>query len=186
MDISSQSETREAAPDPPSGDRNSVAVKLSDGKMWRLARPTFRPRPEGLTVPMVDGPLEEIFEHIALDEPIPLPTIWSAAWNLLVEPEGLTNSNRSELLTVDPGAEASNLADAVVEAIFGPQGAERGYCDWVRASLLANGLSAIDIPANDLPNVLAILVSTNRTVPLPQFADVCRVHRERSLLDTLV
>ena len=54
----------------------------------------------------------------------------------------------------------------------GRASAEKTYTAWVRASLIANGLSQARVSAGDLVNVLAILVATNRTIPLPKFARI--------------
>ena len=85
-----------------------------------------------------------------------------------------------------PGSESQRLASAVLEALFGPDQAVRTYGAWVRASLQANGLGLVEIPTRDLSNVLAILVATNRTVPLTRFADACQKVYERANLEALI
>jgi hypothetical protein len=168
-----------------SGASGTPAV-LADGETWVLANPTYRPRPGALTEPAVDGPLDRLFESVVLDEDLSLCDLWGAARALLRANYDLTEAETSRLLSVSPGPDCQALADVVLEALFGPGRAEKTYTAWVRASLAANGLAATDIAARDVANVLAILVATNRTVPLTKFADACRLSDERARLETLL
>ena len=49
-----------------------------------------------------------------------------------------------------------------------------------------NGIGSQEIPARDILDVMAILVATNRTVPLSKFADACRELDETARLDILI
>ena len=109
-----------------------------------------------------------------------------AARALLKENYDLTDEEITPLLSVAPGPESQALTNAVLDALFGPEESTRTYTDWVRASLLANGLDAAELSARDLPNVLAILVATNRTIPLSRFADASQAAGERRALEPLV
>jgi len=161
-------------------------VRLADGQIWLLATPTFRPGQRPLTAPAVDGPLDRIFDRLALGDGVLLQDAWAAAMVLLRANYDLGVDELAELLSISPGAEGAGLVGAVLDALFGPEAAERSYSDWVRATLLANGLDAIAIPADDLPNVLAMLVATRRAVPATRFVAACRAASTRAALETLV
>ncbi len=161
-------------------------VHLADGQPWLLAGPTYRACRDALTDPDVDHPLDRLFEGLILDERASIDDIAEVAWPLLKANYDLADDEAAALLSVAPGAEARRLASAVFEAVFGPEQAARAYGDWVRASLLANGLGAVEIPTRDLSNVLAILVATNRTISLAQFADACREVHEQANLESLI
>ena len=159
---------------------------LADGQYWLLAGPTYRPRAEGLTRPMVDRPLDRIFECAVLNEGLSLSDLWEAARGLLKANYELSDDEVAQLLSLSPGPESRALAGHVLDALFGADLAGKTYTAWVRASLTANGLGLSEIPARDLVNVLAILVATNRTIPLSRFADACRLLDERARLETLI
>jgi hypothetical protein len=161
-------------------------VRLSDGRDWLLAEPTFQTSPAGLTMPDVDAELDLFYEQIILGEDILLVDIMAVARILLLANYDLAEAEVAELLEVDAGAEAETLAGVVLESLFGPDQKVRGYVDWVRASLLANGLAPAAIPASAINDVLSILMATNRTVPPSQFVDVCRAARDRDSLERLI
>jgi hypothetical protein len=165
---------------------DGVPVRLADGQLWLLAVPTYRARSGGLTRPPVDQPLDRIFEAVVLDEGLNWADLWAAARELLRANYELRDDELAQLLSVSPGPEGQALAADVVRALFGPDQGERTYTRWVRASLLANGIGDVEISAHDLLNVLAVLVATNRSVPLSKFADACRLLEERARLETLI
>jgi hypothetical protein len=160
-------------------------VRLSDGHDWLLAEPTFRPTPTGLTSPDVDAELDLFYEQIILADNIPLVDVMAAARTLLLANYELSENEVAELLEVEASDEAETLAGIVLESLFGPDQKVRGYVDWVRASLLANGLAIASIPASAINDVLSILMATNRTVPPSQFVDACRAARDRDSLERL-
>jgi hypothetical protein len=139
-----------------------------------------------LTVPAVDPEIDRFYELILLGEDLPLVDVVSVARTLLLANYDLEEHEVAELLEVEPGPEAEALAGVVLESLFGPDQKVRGYVDWVRASLLANGLAFTSIPSSALGDVLAILIATNRTVSPSQFVDACRAARERETLERLV
>jgi hypothetical protein len=165
---------------------DGTPVRLADGRLWLLASPTYKAGPGSLTSPPVDGPLDRFFECSVLGESLKLTDVWEAARQLLLANYDLTDDELSRLLSVAPGPESRTLASEVVRALFGSDDEEKSYSRWVRACLLANGLGDEKIPAADLPNVLAVLVATNRTIPLSRFADACRVQDERARLEVLI
>jgi hypothetical protein len=161
-------------------------VKLADGQPWLLAEPTYRPGPSGLTCPDVDPQIDRFHEQIILGDELSLIDVFAVARSLLLGNYELADDEVANLLEVEPGEEAEALARAVLESLFGPDQRVRSYVDWVRASLLANGLAPTAIPASALHDVLAILMATNRTVPPSQFIDACRAARDRDSLERLV
>jgi hypothetical protein len=161
-------------------------IRLADGEAWLLARPVFSISAEGTIRPRIDAPLNRMFDQIALGESVSIQDVLQIATRLLRDNYELGAEELTELLTLAPGDESRTFVDAVVRAIFGAADDARTYTDWVRASLLANGLHAVEIPAEDLPNVLAILVATNRTVPVAQFVDSCLSAIELSHWENLV
>jgi hypothetical protein len=165
---------------------SGTPVTLADGHRWLLANPTYRPRPEGLTQPLVDQPVDAIFECSVLNTSLPFSGICELARRLLKANYELTDDEVSQLLSVPAGAESGALAEGILTAVFGADQGEKTYTSWVRASLLAGGLSDVEISARDLAHVLAILVATNRTIPLSAFADACRLADTRARLETLI
>ena len=153
---------------------------------WLLAEPAFRPGPAGLTTPDVDAAIDRFYEQIVLGDDVSLADVQAVARTLLLANYDLSDDEVADLLEVEPGAEAEALARAVLESLFGPDHRVRGYVDWVRASLLANGLAPSEIPASAINDVLTILMATNRTVPPSQFVDACRAALDRDSLERLV
>ena len=163
-----------------------VPLRLADGRSWLLARPSFRAGRGSLTSPPIDRPLDRIFEHLALHDSVLLQDVWEVAIALLSANYDLGREEIADLVSVAPGAESREFVDAVLDVVFGSESAERTYTNWIRASLLANGLDAAEIPADDLPNVLAVLIATKRTVPAARFVDACRAADARSSLESLI
>jgi hypothetical protein len=161
-------------------------VRLADGQPWLLAEPAFRPRRGSLTTPDLDEAIDRLHEQIVLGEDLCLADVQAAARTLLLANYDLSDVEVADLLEVEPGVEAEELARAVLEILFGPEGRARGYVDWVRASLLANGLAATEIPASALHDVLTLLMATHRTVPPARFVDACRAALDRDSLERLV
>lgn len=184
-------DTLNPMPDPVEPERRrsgagGTVVILSDGKPWLLANPVYRPRSEGLTEPRVDRPLDRIFESAVLNEGLSQTDVWEAARALLRANYDLTDEEASQLLSVAPGPESRALASGTLDALFGARPDGKTYTTWVRASLMANRLNKEEIPAQDLLNVLTVLVATGRTIPLSRFADACRLIDERARLEILI
>jgi hypothetical protein len=167
------------------GARGSL-ITLTDGQQWLLANPTYHPGAEGLTQPPVDEPLDRIFESAVLNENLALSDLWEVAGKLLKANYELSSEEVSHLIGLFTEPEGRAFARDVVGALFGSDRGEKTFTRWVRTSLIANGLSQAEIHAEDLMDVLAILVATNRTIPLSRFADACRQADERARLETLI
>jgi hypothetical protein len=184
-------DTSSPTPEPIEYERRKPAasgtiVKLGDGQPWLLANPSYSPRLKGLTQPLIDRALDRLFESSVLDGNLALSDVAEVGRALLKENYELSENEVTRLLTVSPGPECRALASAVLDAMFGSDQTEKSFSAWVRATLLANGLCGIEIPAKDLLNVLAVLLTTNRTIPLSKFAEACRLLDERSQLETLI
>ena len=167
-------------------DTTGVPVRLADGRIWLLCKVNFRSDREQVTWPDVDGPLDRIFDQLALGDGVPLRDILESAVILLRANYELSDAEVSELLEVATGSELTALVEAVLEALFGGEGIGRRYTDWVRASLISNGFGSTEIPAAVLPNVLAVLVTTGRSVPSSRFVESCRAACTRTSLESLV
>jgi hypothetical protein len=161
-------------------------VRLADGEIWMLAEPVFRPTLARLTTPDVDLEIDRFHEQIILGDDVLLADILAVARTLLLVNYELSNEEVADLLAVEDGPEAETLAKDVLESLFGPDQRVRSYSDWVRASLMANGLAHSEIPASAINDVLTILMATNRTVAPSQFIDACRAAQDRDSLERLV
>jgi hypothetical protein len=161
-------------------------VTLADGESWLLAEPLFRPTSTGLTTPDVDEEIDRFHDQIILGDDVSLADVLAVARTLLLANYELSNDEVADLLEVEDGLEAETLTTVVLELLFGPDQRVRSYSDWVRASLLANGLALSEIPASAINDVLTILMTTNRTVAPSQFVDTCRVAQDRDSLENLV
>jgi hypothetical protein len=161
-------------------------VKLADGQPWLLAEPTFRPGLSNLTTPHVDREIDRFYEQVILGDDLSLRDVLGVARTLLLENYELGDDEVAALLEIEPGEEAEALAKAVLESLFGTDQRVNSYVDWVRATLLANGLAPTAIPASALHDVLTILLATNRTVSPSHFIDACRAARDRDSLERLV
>ena len=163
-----------------------VAATLADGHPWLLAEPIFRLTSGPLTTPDVDSALDRFHERIILGDDLPLDELLGVARTLLLANYDLSDLEANILLDVDPGNEAETLARAISTALFGPEHRVRSYTDWVRASFLGNGLSAIEVPASAVNDVLTVLLATGRTVPPAQFIDACRAAQDREARERLI
>jgi hypothetical protein len=163
-----------------------LPVRLADGKPWLLAVPRYLANGESLTLPNVDESIDCLFEQSVLSGEVSIANIAEAARILLLANYNLDDEEFGELASLAPGEESRAFAATVLEALFGPPQAARSYSDWVRASLLANGVVSSAIRPGDLSNVLSILVATKRTIPAPQFIDASRDAEEQASLESLI
>ena len=161
-------------------------VILADGAAWLLASPVFQPRGEGLTRPLVDQPLDNLFENAIRGKDLGLCDLFEICKELLFVNYVPSPDELVDLLEFAPGAESRQFVESVIAALFGSGDQARAYTQWIRASLLVNGIGSQEIPARDILDVMAILVATNRTVPLSKFAEACRELDETARLDILI
>ena len=165
---------------------SGTPVVLADGNEWLLAIPSYLARSRELTSPGIDSPLDRVFDCLVLGEGVSLCDVWEIAGALLRHNYDLSDEDLEQLLSVAPGTEARRLTSSVLDVALGSERHPRSYCRWVRASLLVSGLGETAISSEDLPDVLAVLVASNRTVPVSQFVDACKVANERASLEFLV
>ena len=163
-----------------------VPATLADGRPWLLAEPTFRPKAGPLTTPDVDSALDRFYERIILGEDLPLADLLGVARVLLLANYDLAEAEANRLPDTDAGDEAEALPRVISEALFGPEHRIRNYTDWVRASLLGNGLAGAEVPASAINDVLTLLLASGRTVPPAQFIDACRAAQDREYRERLI
>jgi hypothetical protein len=135
---------------------------------------------------LIDQYLDKLFEGFVSGDGVDVCDVWGVARELLKVNYDLTDDEIIDLLEVAPGPESQRLLSEVLNVSGGGAARPRTYTAWVRASLLANGLADEPIPAVDLANVMTILIATNRTIPLTQFADACRLREVQTRLEALV
>lgn len=164
---------------------SGLAVPLADGSEWLLTIPRYRSTGATLTMPDVDRELAQLFDLSSLCGEVALTDVWSAARTLLFANYDISDAEFADLVDLDADGE-EQLVARVVEALFGPSESSRTYPDWVRASLLANGIVPATIGPADLANVLSILVATSRTIPASRFIDASRAAEEQASLESLV
>ena len=161
-------------------------IRLADGCEWLLPDLQYTPGHTCLTQPDLDRFLDRFHEQTALGEEIAVADLLGSARLLLLTNYELSDDEVCELLSVQPGEELEELAHAVFAALFGAAQRVRSFSDWVRASLLANGLSDVSLTPDEVQDVLAILVANKRTLPETQFVDVCRAALDREALERLI
>ncbi|WP_435021271.1 hypothetical protein TA3x_002286 [Tundrisphaera sp. TA3] len=161
-------------------------VRLADGNLWILPDVVYRRGESSLTWPPLDAMIDRFHEQSVLGEEVAVADLIGVARILLLTNYDLSNDEVCDLLCVEPGAEIEALAREVFASLFGPTERVRGFTDWARASLLANGLGGSTIPAPAIHDVLAILVATNRTTPSARFIDACRAALDRNALEQLI
>lgn len=127
--------------------------------------------PRAATAREFDVIRDRLFDDMAGSASVGLTDIFLAAWSLIQKHYDLTGMEATQLLA---RAERSTLCDTVVDVLLVPDDPPRRYGDWVRASLVANGLDPATIAADDLPHVLFTLEKTGRCVPLGEFVSIGR------------
>lgn len=138
-----------------------VPVALKGGSKWVLAH--------GRLDRVLDDWRDRLFDSMVMRGQVVNREVWAAGYLLLRTNYQL---NPFEALELFEGAdEAQAVADAVMEALFGPERPRRTYSTWARASLYANALDPRAIPPEDLPRVLDILIATRRTLPMDRYLE---------------
>ena len=160
-------------------------MTLSDGAAWLLA-PLSICHEENSTTSSLNSRIDKVFEDQIENNNISVDDIIYICIKLLQHNYDLYNCEIIQLLNLPVGEELDSLAEVVVGILFGFSCSRRSYTRWVRASLLANGLADGEYNTDDLHDVLLILLATNRTVPLAQFADVCKEALTKANLDSIV
>lgn len=151
-------------------DPGGVPLEI-DGQIWTL--------PLALTHPGLDALREEILTRGHLRGAYPAEMLERAGGILL---GGGYDLSGPEQWVLAASAKLDDLRDAVEECLLAQAERPRGYRDWVRSSLLANGLDPDLMPEADLPHVLHQLVATRRAIPAHEFLDVALAGAKRAAL----
>ena len=162
---------------------DGIPLRLADGAEWLLAVPHLDSLGVAFSSPNVDSEIDRIFEGAALRGEVSFIDAWSAARTLLAANYFFTDHEFVDLIY---GCVPEAVVASVVEALFGPSQVTRSYCDWARASLLANGIRPGTLCPIALRNVLTILAATGRTVSAARFIDASRAAEEQAALESLV
>ncbi len=141
------------------------------GEAWTL--------PLMLTHPGMDALRERVLVRGYLRESYPAELLEEVGAILLGSAYDLSGPEQWLLAA---SAKLDDLRDAVEECLLAQSDRPRGYRDWVRSSLLANGLDPDAIADADLPHVLHQLVATNRAIPAHEFLDVALAGARRAAL----
>ena len=161
-------------------------IRLADGRDWLLPDVEYQAGAASLIRPDLDEAIDRLHEQATIGEEVAVADLLGVARSLLLANYDLADDEVCDLLCVEPGAEIEALAREVFASLFGPAERVRGYTDWVRASLLANGLGESSIPPAAIRDVLAVLVATGRAVPEARFVDACRAALDRESLERLI
>lgn len=127
-----------------------AATLTIDGHRWGL--------PDGRLMRSLDDVRDRIFDESVTRGSVAMEHVRVAAFVLLstaydLQPDAICNL----LAHVDD----QPLADAVMEALFGPARCYN-YTEWVVSALRANGLGPASVPADELDAVLRQLVLSGR------------------------
>ncbi len=161
-------------------------ILLANGEEWLLSNVSISLTSTDLMTPKIDDVLNRIFESMMLEGRVSLSEIWSVAIVLLRINYNLSDAEIYQLLELKLGAECDKFAEDILQIALVFEPGSKGFTDWIRSSLIANRIDPSQLSVRDVPNVLEILVATNRTIPLASFADSCLVAQERQLLESLV
>ena len=122
--------------------------------------------PAGLA-PLLDEVRDRVYDLWVLRSTIDLRDAQVVAFYALHTNYRLDDEEaRAIVLAANP----DELAQAAIECLF-PQKARRTYTSWARSALLACGLKPEDIPAEDLPHVLAHLEGKDRILPASEYTE---------------
>ena len=91
-----------------------LPVVLADGESWLLANPVFQAGPEGLTRPMVDQPLDNLFERAIRGEDLEIAHLFEVAKELLIANYELSNEEVGCLLEFASGTESRKFFECFI------------------------------------------------------------------------
>lgn len=135
-----------------------VPAVLADGRAWLLC--------DGGLLNELDDLRDKLDDEARLSGgTIGLLDIANVAARLLEANYRLTPDEIRALLVGAVGPDrAQALADAVMLALFGPDGGRRTYTSWAASALIANGIDPSSVPSALRPHVLAQLEATGRCI----------------------
>jgi hypothetical protein len=153
-----------------------IEVTMGDGRTWLLAHCGLA---KGLTAVR-----DRMFDSLIVYDEASGEDILEGCFYALRINYNLTDEEFAALVNAtDP----ATIFDGVIEAVLPTAcGDDRTYTGWARASLLANGIKPIDVPAGDMRNVLDMLVATNRTLPLNKFVESARHAAARATIRGMI
>ena len=159
--IDIKSRQREAQP-------QGIDVVLNDGQTWVLP---YLGLARGLTEIR-----DRMFDQLCIKDSVDVGDILDAASfclsvNYELSREELasllipTGRDETEKMVINP-----DLVDAVIDAVL-PMVDDSGmtFTKWARGSLLSCGIKPADVPARDLPGLLAILQANGRIKPIHEY-----------------
>lgn len=161
-------------------------IRLSNGEDWVIAYPQISIKTSALSQPNIDEVIDRIYDSVVLDQTVALTDAWIAARVLLLENYYLDDEELGDLLSVADGSESIEFVHSLIACLLGDSAKPSSYIEWVRATLIANGIGADSFSMKDLPAVLSILVATNRAISPFQSIDAHLAMSERNALEGLV
>jgi hypothetical protein len=152
---------------------DGTAVLLGDNQHWLI--------PSSVHATFLNGHRDRMYEQMLSRGSVAMTDIHAVAWTLLNVNYALTPE---EAFTLIRSTDNSALTDAVCNSLLGEDDPVRSYSNWVRSSLLCNGIKPEDISPADLPHVLHQLVNTSRAQPIEEYTHIARaLEKRRGLLN---
>jgi hypothetical protein len=162
-------------------DENELTTADGLGELHPIMRASGAPKGETLTVngqawllahggaaSILDAYRDRMDDQVRMSGQVDMSDVYEVGRLMLASNYELTEEEVLELLaSADPG----DLVKAVMASLFGKAKVHRQYTMWMMASLYANGLDPEKIPAEWMPHVLDMLVSTGRTLPINKYTD---------------
>ncbi|MDX2038870.1 MAG: hypothetical protein SFX72_19650 [Isosphaeraceae bacterium] len=161
-------------------------MRLADGSEWILRHPSYRPTGSSLTDPDIDGPLDRLYDSIVIEQQASLIDVWEIARRLIEPNYDLEAPEIEQLLEVAEGPECQSFVESILGVLFGRRDRERSYTEWIRASMMSNGIDVIQTSGDRLSEVMGVLVSTGRTIPAGKFIEAHAVASDLAALESLV
>ncbi len=148
---------------------SGVPCPMADGRIWKLARAGLA----GSAIELRD----DLFDTLAAEEHATREdTICAVHWGLIHNYD-VSTEEVWELIGDREGYRLDGVyrvedqgplkpIDAIIAAMVPTaEICEFRYTDWLRASLIANGLDPAAIPPDDIPGVILTLIGTGRALP---------------------
>jgi hypothetical protein len=139
---------------------SGTPIVLAGGGTWLLR--------DGGLLNALDGLRDDLYDKAVLSGNVPMMEVMEVAFELLLANYDLTAAEAFELLA---GVEHQALADAVFQALFGPQKPRRTYTAWAGSAMLANGIDPASVPSSLVPHVLAQLEMGKRCIPRDKYIE---------------
>jgi len=79
---------------------------------------------------------------------------------------------REEINALMQVTDFSEIVDKVIEAILPTEAKDRSFTDWMKASLILNGIQPDSVHRDQLPHVIDMLQRLGKTVPYRDYTDL--------------